>query len=1009
MDPESLRLVLSRYFDEMRSSVEDHGGAIEKFIGDAVLAVFGVPQVHEDDALRAIRAADEMRTRLLRLNEELARGGDFRLQIRIGVNTGEVLADDIPDRDRIVTGDSVNVAARLQQAAGPGQILIGEETFRLVRGAIEVESIGPLVLKGKGDRLPAYRVREIIAGARARTRRLDAPMVGRRRALSVLRSAFDGAVDDRVCQLVTVLGPAGVGKSRLVEEFIACLPKAAVYRGRCLPYGEGVTFFPVVEIMKQATGSIDVDGGTFRDRLASLVDDDDEHRDAISSRVAQLAGVADAPSAEETFWACRRLFEAIAGRRPLVLVLDDIQWGGTTFLDLVENIADLSRDVPILLLAMARPDLLDSRPGWGGGKLNAVAITLEPLSEEDCGTLIDSLLGTTELDPDVRRRIAEAAGGTPLFVEEMLAKLIDDGLLTKVDDRWEAVPDLSNVPLPLTIATLLAARIDQLPVNERAVLERAAIAGDHFFGGAVRALLDPNDRAEVDLRLSSLLRKDLIRPERSSLPREDAYRFRHLLIRDAAYEAMPKQLRAQLHEGYASWLERVAEGEITEHEEIVGFHMEQAVRYRTELGLDRDPALAERAAEYLAAAGRRASTRLDLPASSNLLGRAAALLPHNDPDRMRLKADEGVALSRLGESRRAEGIFDEVIEAARRSGNVVIEARARIDRLWARRDTEPARWLEEMRAEVEPLIPVLEDHRDDLGLTKGLQLLASGWQFEGRMGESESLLETALVFARRAGDPLEEAEIVAEFLFALPFGPTPVEDALRRAEEIASQVQADLRFDGWVLGVRSELEAMRGRFEEARRLATSEEEIHRELRWGIFSAAYHRWFIETLAGRPGAAEDAIRQRLDGLHSDEVMSRWGVDALLASSLCEQGRFLEARELADRWATTDGDDRHARIIWLGVRARTAAHVGDLDEAQRHAREGVEIAAVTDELNTRANSLMNLAWVQREANDTAGARTSFTDAVQLYERKGNVAAAARARAWWGDDPAVLPIDIS
>jgi class 3 adenylate cyclase len=998
LDPESLRLLLSRYFDEMEGAVGRHGGTVEKFVGDAVLAVFGVPQVHEDDALRAVRAADEMRSRLQRLNEGSERGGDVQLRIRVGINTGEVLATQGVARDHLVTGDTVNVAARLEQAAEPGQIVIGEDTYRLVRGAVEADRIYPLELKGKKDPVSAFRLQKVVEAPSQRSQRLVSPMVGRERALSMLKIAFDSTIQDRACHLVTVLGVAGVGKSRLVEEFVAQLDGADVYRAHCVPYGAGMTFFPLVQIVNQAAGMSDsVAPAVLSERLSELLGDD-EYRGTIANSVAQLIGAAEGVGAEESFWACRRFLEALARRRPLVLLLDDIQWGGTTFLDLLENIADLSRDVPMLLVAMARPDLLDTRPRWGGGKRNALSISLEPLSFGDCENLIDNLLGSTGLDADVRRRIADAADGIPFFVEEILAKLIDDGLLTQVDSRWEPAGDLSNVPLPPTVTALLEARVDQLNAPQRLVLERAAIAGGQFFAGGVRALSRTADPEEIDLAVRSLLQMDLIRPVRSTLPGEEAYRFRHLLIRDAAYEAIPKQLRATLHESYASWVEQLSAHGVTQDPEIVGYHLEQALRHRADLGLDLDTQLADRAAGYLIAAGRQASMRLDLPASASLFDRAAAVLPRDDPAAIRARADEGVALSRLGESRRAEAIFAEVIDAAHRIGEVVIEARAQIDRLWARRDTEPSGWLDEMRAVVEPLIPLLKEHHDDLGVTKGLQLLAAGWQIEGRVREVEALLEEALGFARRARDRLEEAEIVAEFLFALPAGPTPVEDALRKMEELVPEIQGDLRFDGWALGARSELEAMRGEFDEARRLAAREEEIHQELRWGIFTAAYHGWFIESLAGRPDVAEREIRQRIDGLHTDEVMSRWAIDALLAYALCEQRRFSEARDLAARWADTNGDDRRSRVMWCTVRARTAADAGNMKDAEESAQEGVMIAALTDELNIRASSLVSLALVLRQTNDSARSSRAFLEGLALYEQKGNVAAAQQARTWWG-----------
>ena len=1000
LDPEPLRLVLARFFETMRGAIERHGGTVEKFIGDAVVAVFGIPRVHEDDAIRAVRAADEMRRDLEDLNERLHEERDVVLQIRIGINTGQVLATDAARRDLIVTGDAVNIAARLEQTASPGQIVIGEETYGLVREAVVVEPLGPVDVKGKSEALLAYAIDHVVEGATGRVRRLAAPMVGRRRALAVLGQAYEGAVEDASCQLVTVLGPAGVGKSRLVEEFIATLEGAAVYRGRCLPYGEGLTFLPVVEVLRQAVASSGAPGGgSFREGLSFLLDDVD-HGDVIADRLAQLSAGADMSTPQETFWACRRLFEVLAGRGPIVVILDDIQWGGTALLDLVENVADLSRDVPIVLLTMARPELVETRSSWSGGKFNATTISLEPLTADESGVLVDALLGE-QLQPELRERIVEAAGGTPLFVEEIIGKLIDDGLLKRAGAGWDPVRDLSDVPMPPTIAALLAARIDQLPVEERELLERAAVAGDPFVTGAVRALADDEQDEDVDRLLASLLRKDLVRWVRSSLPGEDAYRFRHLLIRDAAYDTMPKQHRADLHERYASWVEGSAAAGTPEQQEIVGFHLERAFLYRVELGLAADPLLARRAAELLAEAGRRASLRFDFATSAKLLERAAALLPLGDPDSVRFRGEEAAVLSRHGESRAAEAMCDVVIAAAQRSGDVVTELRARIDRMWARREIGPAGWLDEMRAEVEPLIPVLEARRDDLGLTKALQLLASGREYEGRQGDADALLLRALDAARAAGDPLEEAEVVSEFLFALPHGPTPVDEALLSAEELASRFETDLRFQGWALGVRSRLVAMRGEFADARELASHAEEILDELGiyWSAFLGAMNVWTIEMLAGRPDAAEAGARRRLSEHDMSDVMANWGTDALLAVALCEQGRLDEANALALRWQGNEGDDQDGRIRWCGVRARIAMDAGQLDEAERHARAGVSIAGDTDRLNIRAFALTELALVDRRTGDTGAAGQAFEQALGLFVRKGNIAAASLLRDRWDD----------
>src|SRR6266540_5304078 len=480
LDPESLRRVMGRYFDEMQTIVERHAGTVEKFIGDAVMAVFGIPVVHEDDAIRAVRAAAEMRDRLGALNDGFERDWGVRIQMRTGVNTGEVVSGDSTGGQRFATGDAVNVAKRFEEAAPAGEILLGEPTYGLVRDAVEVEPIEPLALKGKESRLGAYRLLSIEPTFPGRARRLDSPMVGRERERMLLQHAYERAVGERGCHLFTVLGTAGVGKSRLVAEFAAGIGETAtVVEGRCLPYGEGITFWPLAEIVRKLHG---------KDPLASIPATlaGDENAEVIASRLAAALGLAERPGAgEETFWAARKLFEAHARKRPLVVVFDDVQWGEPTFLDFIDHVTDWTRDAPILLVCLARPELLDIRPVWGGGKFNATSVLLE------------------------RRN-----GG------------------------WVAAGDLTQVAVPPTIQALLAARLDRLGDQERGVIERASVEGRIFHLGAVAALSPAELRAEVGGHLQTLVRKELVRPDRTDFPGEVACRSRHPLFRYAAYERM---------------------------------------------------------------------------------------------------------------------------------------------------------------------------------------------------------------------------------------------------------------------------------------------------------------------------------------------------------------------------------------------------------------------------------------------------------------------------------------
>ena len=529
LDPEALRRTMGRYFEEIRAVVERHGGLVEKFIGDAVMAVFGIPTAHEDDAVRAVRAVAEIRERLQALGEELA----VSLSFRTGVNTGEVVAGE---GETLVTGDAVNVAARFEQAAAAGEILIGAETYRLVRNAVTVETVEPLELKGKAEPVPAYRLVAVDPLAPGSARHLDVPIVGRVREQSRLLDDFEDVVSGGSCHLFTLLGPAGVGKSRLVQQFLSDVAgRAEVWSSRCLHYGDDITYWPLVEML-------------------------------IQMGVEPDAVIGGSPA--ETQLAFRRLLEERATLQPQILLLDDLHWAEDVFLDLVEHIADWSRDAPILLLCVARPELLETRQGWGGGKLNATTILLEPLSAADSDALIARLATGTSLTEDACDRIAAAAGGNPLYIEEMLAMAGENG-------------HDGALVIPPTIQALLQARLDRLSAGEREVVGCGAVEGQVFHGTAVEMLAEDPSRPAIPGHLLSLVRKELIRPERSSRPEDEAFRFRHLLIRDAAYDSLPKETRAELHERFADWLE--GHGQLIELEEIVGYHLEQAHRNRVEL------------------------------------------------------------------------------------------------------------------------------------------------------------------------------------------------------------------------------------------------------------------------------------------------------------------------------------------------------------------------------------------------------------------------------------------
>jgi class 3 adenylate cyclase/tetratricopeptide (TPR) repeat protein len=1001
LDPESLRQVMSRYFDRMRSVLERHGGTVEKFIGDAVMAVFGVPVIHEDDALRAVRSAAEMREELDRLNKELERDWGITLATRTGVNTGEVVAGGPSTGQTLVTGDAVNTAARLEQAAAPGEILIGHPTYELVRDAVVVEPVQPVAAKGKAEVVPAHRLLSVIPGAPARTRGLDSPMVGREAELHLLEEAFDRAAAGRRCVLATVIGVPGVGKSRLALEFLASISdRATILRGRCLPYGEGITFWPLSDVVRQAAGITEGDlVEDARSRIEALLPETEE-RAAIRNRVAAAVGLGEgAGELRETFWAIRKVLEALAADRSLVVVFDDIQWAEPTFLDLIEYLEGWSRDAAILIVCLARPDLLEARREWATTATAPVTVALAPLTGEESDRLIENLLGQSELPAHLQRRIAEAAEGNPLFVEEMLGMLIDQGQLVREGARWVAEGDLASLPTPSSIQVLLAARIERLPQGERAILQRASVVGKVFWWGAVAELSPAADRERVGSWLQALVRRELIRPDESPFAGEDAFRFRHILIRDAAYASLPRAARADLHERFAGWLERTVGERAEEYEEILGYHLEQAVITRLIPPTEGDRELAARASRLLASAGRRALDRDDVKAALNLLSRASRLIPEDQPENLAIMQWFSQALRSTGDYRRAEEVLRDLEERARAAGHLGMEWRAKIGQAWLLAITTKATF-EEIVGPADRAIKIFSRLGDEWGLARTWSLLAWAHFNAGRAGEAQEANARAAAHARSAGDASEEMKIFVGLASNAAFGPMPVEEALGLCRELLEQVKGQPGHEAGVDLCRGLLEAMRGNFNGARTAM-----IHARSLWvdlgnthrlaGMtFDAADVEWY----AGDTHAEE---RERRSGYEAFGKMGAWGFRATsaagLARVLVELGRNEEAFELTRESEELAGaDDITAQVPWRGARAKVLARRGATEEAERIAREGVAIAEPTDWLNLRGDALMDLADVLRLMGRIDEARQNVQQAVDLFEQKGNGVMASRARAF-------------
>lgn len=981
LDPESLRRVMGRYFDEMRSVVESHEGIVEKFIGDAVMAVFGIPVLHEDDALRAVRAAAEMRERLSALNEELERDWGVTIAVRTGVNTGEVVAGDALGGQRFATGDAVNVAKRFEEAAPPGEILLGEPTYHFVRDAVEVEAVEPLGLKGKSEPLGAYRLLSLERSLPGRARRLDSPMVGRERELAALQQAYERAVEERACHLFTVLGAAGVGKSRLVTEFLAGIgSESCLLRGRCLPYGESITYWPLVEALRGLYGDDPLPG------IAAAVSG--HEADLITGRIGAVVGVGGSlgPS-DETAWAVRRLFEAEARDRPLLAVFDDLQWADPTFLDLVENLADWARDAPILLVCLARPEFLDERPGWGGGKFNATSVLLERLTEGESVELVGNLLGRAQLDEDVQARIMDAAEGNPLFVEEMLGMLIDDGLLSRSNGNWVPAADLSQITVPPTIHALLSARLDRLGRDERAVIERGSVEGKVFHRGAVAELSAEQLRESVFANLQTLVRKELIRPDRTDLPGEDAFRFRHLLIRDAAYEAMPKELRADLHARFADWLDRVGAEHLAERNEIIGYHLEQAYRYRTELAPidDAARALALRAGEQLGRAARRAMQRADVAATMGLSERALALLPEEHELRPRLLSDLGYSFRERGDLDAAETAFENGLVTADavgdRAAGALIEARI------ASLRTMRGGTMDEALATLHRLAEELEALGDEESLAEVLFLLGqcTSWTDD----DPRAILERGAAIARKLGNLRLEASCIGWLCIDAFWYDKSVEDGLALCARLLGRPDPGGEAGRFRL-IAGSLKQMVGREEEGARDIADGTSRLMELGRTVDAHAHvmASACVSMLAGRFEEAEKMLlpaREALMGYGEAGYLST--VSALAAFTMAARGRYDEAEPLIEEAKTIGAqDDVSTQAYWRAAKASICAGEGDHAAARDLVQESLGLLAPRRLLDLIIISV-NAAEVHRAAGRVDDARKLLERAVELRRKKGIV----------------------
>jgi tetratricopeptide (TPR) repeat protein len=931
-----------------------------------------------------------MHAALGRLNDELERRWATRLEVRTGVATGEVLAGG----RGAVLGSPANLAARLQAAAGDGEILLAADTQRLVRDDVLVAPAGVFELKGFDGPVQGFRLLDLGDGSRLRTR---TPHVGREQELSLLDLAYRRAIRDRRAQLATVLGDPGMGKTRLVDEAVGRLgDEPLVLRGRCQPYGEGITFSPVAEAVTSAAGiERDDDVETATAKIAALVPDDSA---SVADRLAEaigLGGTAGAP--EETLWAIRRFFELLAAERALVLIFDDLQWGEPTFLDLVTQLGERGQSVPELIIAIARPELVERRPEWAGGTANALTISLEPLVEGEGIELARHVTAGAQLDERLAARIVAIAGGNPLFLEEYAAMLMEDGILSEHDGRWQAPGDLTTAATPPTLIGLLTARLHRLPPAEREALVNASVIGKGFSIDEL-AVLAPSVASGIDETVRRMLDRGLVRTRPGTT--DGTFEFQHPLLRDAAYASLPKARRAELHESFAAYLGAAETDRTDELDELVGFHLAQAHDYRTELGA-RDEAtrsLGASAATRLSAAGGRAVERGDPHAAIRLLRRAISMATAPGPRAaMRLRLCH--ALGDTADAERYEATLEAGLADATASGDDRLRTRfEHLRTTFALVSQTKATSLDDVDAQLRSQIEVLRSFRDTQGVAEGLYQLATTAWIRGDAAGFERSARDALGTATASGDARLVGRAATYVILALLRGPTPLPTALdelraiRSATTLSNSASASLRL------IEAEMLTYLDRPDEAHALVETAASELTELGLSIDVAAADsvRSIVADAIGDLEEAERSLRRSYERFRAAGDSANGGVVAVdLADVLVRSGRHAEAEELATVAAELAADaDVEAQVGWRMASARARAALGDPDDAIRLVEEATARLGTTDFTVLRANAFAATGDVLATIGRTDEARDRSRAALQIYAAKGHAVGERRMR---------------
>ena len=984
LDPEDVSALLSRYQLRLRAELERFGGTVEKFIGETVMAIFGAPVGHEDDPERAVRAALAIRDWIAELGEDL--------QVRIGVASGEALVRlgaQPAEGDAMVIGDVVNTAARLQQAASQGVVVVGEATYRATRNTIAYEELEPVEVKGKAV-VPIWLAKDAAARHGVPVDRPGAPFVGREDDLALLKQTYARVLRESSVQLVTIVGEPGIGKTRLVREFRSLVDAEALWQqGRCLSYGEGITYWALGEIVKGYAGILESDPpGKAAAKLQTAVDSiaDESDRPWLRARLAPLVGTGEEQPVEkeEAFAAWRTFLEAVAARAPLVLLVEDVHWAEPSLLEFIEHLVDRSTGVPFLVLCTARPELFELEAGWGGGKRNSTTLSLSPLSEQETKRLVSVLLDGAALPTDTEAALLERADGNPLYAEECARMLRE-------------VPD-AEIAVPETVQATIAARLDALAPDRKALLHDAAVVGKVFWAGSLASIGHVPKEAVLE-GLHELTRKELVRRSRHSTLADDVeYSFWHVLVRDVAYSQIPRAARARRHQAAADWIERIA-GE-REVEEIVGYHLEQAFHYRLELGPvgEHERDLATRGAALLGKAGRRAVVRGDRRGAANLLERARALLPTGDRKRLELALPLSQYLFDTGAYGPCNELLAEALDEAGQLGDERLELHLRAQYSWLRSAWAPEGFVEEAEEIATRALEVFENSGDELGQAKAWALVAQRLHMLGHAEGNDQAWERALDHARLAGDRVVEREALHWLVQALYWGSTPAEEARPRVEEILREAEGDRDLEARVKRTLAGFRGMQGRFDEARRLLSEARTTFEELGMrraattlSLFSGPFEMW-----AGNPEAAESALRESSEALENigdrDLLPS---VAAFLAEALYMQGKLAESEHWANVSARTAGsDDREAQADWRCVQAKLLARQGRFDEAEAMGREALEIVDRTGESDHKGDAYIDFAEICRLAGKPAEEQEALRQAIGWYDAKGNLVMAGKAR---------------